>query len=64
MENVLIQMITALKHMLLISEDSRPIAYFETVIDYESDIVASDKNVFVCGVKTSYVDSCIISVYA
>ena len=63
-ENVLIQMITALKHMLLISEDSRPIAYFETVIDYESDIVASDKNVFVSGVKTSYVDSCIISVYA
>ena len=38
-----IQMIAALKHMLSYSEDSGPIIYVETVIDYENDIVTSDK---------------------
>ena len=37
-----IQMIAALKHMLSY-EDSRPITYVETIIDYENDIVTSDK---------------------
>ena len=47
------QMITALKHMLSNPDDSKPVAYIETIIDYENDIITSDKDVFMSGVRAT-----------